>query len=295
MFASCAAILRIGKKLGSYQVACADYTSRWMCYSPRNTFVRQSPHNIYSIFRMCLAQTPSGTSASHHWKCIHSRHWMTQRNMTKITSSISSAPAPFRTSSEFECGKIIRLLPYFPACPRVRYLNIEGSSSPDVHELASALSEMAPVFPLLEVVRCNRVSWGVLNCLSQLDALQQLWVDLPDQIDTSYCPTIETLTFPQLRALNMVTGTLQSSLEFLRLTALDKLTDLNMSCTYIAFDGAIYDASEDIQDLLALVPSQCRQLESIRVNSGVWPLACRRTSHSETSEFWLSRPATAPL
>ena len=92
LFASCAAILRIGKKLGSYQVACADYTSRWMCYSPRNTFVRQSPHNIYSIFRMCLAQTPSGTSASYHWKCIHSRHWMTQRNMTKITSSISSVP-----------------------------------------------------------------------------------------------------------------------------------------------------------------------------------------------------------
>ena len=192
-------------------------------------------------------------------------------------------------------ARFIRLLPYFPACPRMRYLNIEGSLSPDGHELASALSEMAHVFPLLEVVRCNRVSWGVLNCLSQLDALQQLWVDLPDQIDTSYCPTIETLTFPQLRALNMVTGTLQSSLEFLRLTALDKLTDLNMSCTYIAFDGAIYDASEDIQDLLALVPSQCRQLESIRVNSGVWPLACRRTSHSETSEFWLSRPATAPL
>ena len=155
----------------------------------------------------------------------------------------------------------------------MRYLNIEGSLSPDGHELASALSEMAHVFPLLEVVRCNRVSWGVLNCLSQLDALQQLWVDLPDQIDTSYCPTIETLTFPQLRALNMVTGTLQSSLEFLRLTALDKLTDLNMFCTYIAFDGAIYDTSEDIQDLLALVPSQCHQLESIRVNSGVWPLA----------------------
>jgi len=171
-------------------------------------------------------------------------------------------------------AKFVHLnLPSLPTCPRMRYLNIERNSWPDEHELSSALSNVASSFSSLEVVRCNGISWKDLNCLAQLDVLRQLWVDLPDHINASYCPTIERNVFPELRALNMITGTLQSSVEFLRSTALDKLTDLNISCTYVAFNAAIYDVSEDIQDLLSLIPSQRHQLESVRVNSGVWPLA----------------------
>lgn len=174
----------------------------------------------------------------------------------------------------FNMAKFIHLdLPPLPTCPRMRYLNIERNSCSDEHELSSALSDVASSFPSLEVIRCNRISWKDLNCLAQLDALRQLWVDFPDHINASYCPTIERNVFPELRVLSMVTGTLQSSVEFLRLTALDKLTDLTISCTYVAFDEAIYDVSEVIQDLLTLIPSQRRQLESVRVNSGVWPLA----------------------
>ncbi|KAL4061900.1 hypothetical protein J3A83DRAFT_4384642 [Scleroderma citrinum] len=174
----------------------------------------------------------------------------------------------------FNAARFVHLnLPTFPTCPRMHYLDMEGNSWPEEHEFSSELSKMVLRLPSLEVARCNRISWEVLNCFAQLDALRQLWVDLPGQINPSYRPNTGRNAFPQLTFLDMTTGTLQSSVEFLRLTALDDLTDLNMSCIYVSFNEPTYDASEDIQGLLALIPSQCPKLESIRVNSGVCPLA----------------------
>ncbi|KIK11239.1 hypothetical protein PISMIDRAFT_19701 [Pisolithus microcarpus 441] len=117
----------------------------------------------------------------------------------------------------------------------------------------------------LETARIYGVSWDLLASLAQIKTLQRLFVNFGGPLG-SPLPLINE-AFAGLRYLDTHITSLELSLSFYRWIPLGQLRGL----TILATDFARNDYSEDLEELLTLIPEHGPSLETINVNLGFAP------------------------
>lgn len=117
----------------------------------------------------------------------------------------------------------------------------------------------------LETARIYGVSWDLLASLAQIKTLQRLFVNFGGPLGSPLPLTNEA--FAGLRYLDTHITSLELSLSFYRWIPLGQLRGL----TILATDFARNDYSEDLEELLTLIPEHGPSLETINVNLGFAP------------------------
>ncbi|KAI6112728.1 hypothetical protein F5141DRAFT_739586 [Pisolithus sp. B1] len=109
------------------------------------------------------------------------------------------------------------------------------------------------------------VSWDLLASLARLKTLRRLYVDFRGSPGSPL--PVENDAFAGLRYLDTHIASLELSLRFHRWVPLDELRSLSI----VAMDFARNDYSEDLEELLTLIPLRGPLLETIHVNLGFAP------------------------
>ncbi|KAL4061904.1 hypothetical protein J3A83DRAFT_4384645 [Scleroderma citrinum] len=169
------------------------------------------------------------------------------------------------TVLDLHCDLVPLIVPDLPSIKSIRKLAISGD--PFIYgreELTSVLYRTLPQLSLLESFSCDVESWDILWHLGHLPALKQLSMRLPRTPISSISPENGSVLFSELKSLDMREGAVQSIAELFRCTTFDKLTSLSATPVYNP-DDAVGDSQ-----VLDLIPSHFRQLQSIRLRHGMF-------------------------
>ncbi|KAI6125394.1 hypothetical protein EDD16DRAFT_456920 [Pisolithus croceorrhizus] len=151
------------------------------------------------------------------------------------------------------------------SCSNVRTLHTSTASLRTQEGTRVFVVPTISSFQSLETVRLYHVSWDLLASLARSKTLRRLYVEFRGSPGSPL--PVENDAFAGLRYLDTHIASLELSLRFHRWVPLDKLRSLSI----VATDFARNDYSEDLEELLTLIPLRGPLLETIHVNLGFAP------------------------
>ncbi|KAI6161708.1 hypothetical protein EDD17DRAFT_1896832 [Pisolithus thermaeus] len=151
------------------------------------------------------------------------------------------------------------------SCSNVRALHTSATSFETQEGARMSIVPTISSFRSLETAKIHDVSWDVLASLAQIKTLQRLTIDFHAPLGSP--PPLANDAFAGLHYLKTHIASLELSLRFFRWVRLGELRGLNVHTT----DFARNDYSEDLEELLTLIPLHSPFLETIRVNLGSAP------------------------
>ncbi|KAI6125395.1 hypothetical protein EDD16DRAFT_1517193 [Pisolithus croceorrhizus] len=151
------------------------------------------------------------------------------------------------------------------SCSNVRALHTSATSFETQEGTRMSIVPTISSFRSLETVKMHNVSWDLLASLAQIKTLQRLAIDFHAPLGSP--PPLANDAFAGLRYLKTNITSLELSLRLFQWIRLSELRDLNLHTT----DFARNDYSEDLEELLTLIPLHSPFLETIRINLGSAP------------------------
>ncbi|KAI5999512.1 hypothetical protein EDD15DRAFT_2237286 [Pisolithus albus] len=151
------------------------------------------------------------------------------------------------------------------SCPNLRVLHTSTATFETQEGARVTVVPTISSLQSLEMANIHNVSWDLLASLAQIKTLQRLFVTFGGPPDSPLPLTNEA--FAGLRYLDTHITSLELALSFYRWMPLGQLRGL----TILATDFARNDYSEDLGELLTLIPEHGIFLETINVNFGFAP------------------------
>lgn len=152
------------------------------------------------------------------------------------------------------------------SCPNLRTLHTVTDSLETREGFPAFVAPDISSFQSLETVRIHDVSWDLLASLAQRKTLRCLVINFRRPLG-SPAPPPTNEAFVGLRYLSTHIASLELTLRFYRWASLSELRTLSI----LATDFARSDYSEDLEELLTLIPLHRPFLERIHVNLGFAP------------------------
>ncbi|KAI6126551.1 hypothetical protein F5141DRAFT_1081657 [Pisolithus sp. B1] len=151
-------------------------------------------------------------------------------------------------------------------CPNIHTLslgrqNFYCDAVPIPDEVMYRFSRVMSQLCHLQTVRTYMTSWDMLSSLAEVKGLRQLWAFLPHRLGPGPKRPRGNI-FPQLRTLDISTGSLTSCMELLRWTSFKEVAGIYIDCPVPTDDR---DSLKTLVDMSSLISSQCKKLESLWV------------------------------